>query len=177
MKNVLVLMMGIPGSGKSTIALNKMTNKDIYISRDQIRYSLIEDNEEYFSKEKEVMKIFIDNINSAIQENKYRFIYADATHLNERSRRKVLDNITNKPNKIFLLFINTPLEIALERNNKRIGRERVPEKVIKNMFNSIEMPTEKEGISTVYILNQFGQLDFLATQKYLHEKGDFYDLL
>ena len=52
MNNTLVLMCGAPGSGKTTIAKKLMCNNDLYISRDEIRYSMISDEDEYFSKEK-----------------------------------------------------------------------------------------------------------------------------
>ena len=59
----LYLMCGIPGSGKSTYA---KTNKDLkyckYISRDDIRYSLLKDEDDYFSKEKQVFRTFIAQI-------------------------------------------------------------------------------------------------------------------
>ena len=54
MNNTLVLMCGAPGSGKTTIAKKLMCNNDLYISRDEIRYSMISNEYEYFSKEKEV---------------------------------------------------------------------------------------------------------------------------
>ena len=53
----LILMMGIPGSGKSTWVKNHMKSDDIYISRDEIRFSLLQPGDEYFSKEKEVWRI------------------------------------------------------------------------------------------------------------------------
>lgn len=62
----LVLMCGAPGSGKTTIAKKILCNKDIYISRDEIRYSIITDQDEYFSKEKEVFNEYIRQIDEAL---------------------------------------------------------------------------------------------------------------
>ena len=46
-------MVGIPGSGKSTWAKARCKNNPhaAYISRDEIRFSLLKDEEEYFAKE------------------------------------------------------------------------------------------------------------------------------
>lgn len=153
---ILVLMMGIPGSGKSTWA-NKVLNPkmDSYISRDEIRYSLIKEDEEYFAKENEVLQIFIKKINDAIKNTK-RYVYADATHLNPKSRLKLLKNLTNKPDCIYTAFLDIPLNIALQRNEMRTGRALVPKNAIYNMYKSIILPTKKEGIDVLFKINSEG---------------------
>lgn len=55
----IYLLCGIPGSGKSTWAKNHLDDNSIWISRDLIRFSMVSEEEEYFSKEKEVFKEFI----------------------------------------------------------------------------------------------------------------------
>lgn len=177
MNNTLVLMMGIPGSGKSTIATRLATKKDIYISRDKIRFSLLKDGEDYFSKERLVLKTFINNINKAIETNKYRFIIADATHLSTSSRGKILNHLTTKPKNIFILYIDTPLEIALNRNEGRTERAYVPPQQIIKMYNSIEMPKKEEGISAVFVLDEHGRLNFKKTKELINKEDmEYYDL-
>lgn len=39
------------------------------------------------------------------------------------------------------------------RNDLRTGREKVPHNVIKSMYDSIQEPSIKEGISNVYIID------------------------
>lgn len=170
MKNVLILMVGIPGSGKTTIAKRRASDRDIYISRDEIRFSLLNDGEDYFSKENLVLKTFIKKINQAIESDKYRFIFADATHLNRNSRQKILTHLVTKPATIFAMYVDTPLEVAIARNEKRIGRAYVPPKQIKKMYNSIETPTKQEGIDVVFILDENGNLDFQKSLKV--ERGE-----
>jgi len=41
------------------------------------------------------------------------------------------------------------------RNDLRTGREKVPHNVIKSMYDSIQEPSIKEGISKVYIIDGF----------------------
>ena len=70
MNNTLVLMCGAPGSGKTTIAKKLMCNNDLYISRDEIRYSMISDEDEYFSKEHNLNLFSNEIFSSAIQKKK-----------------------------------------------------------------------------------------------------------
>ena len=52
----------------------------------------------------------------------------------------------------------TPIDIAIERNNQRTGRAKVPAQTIRQMHRTIELPTEKEGIDRLYIVNTEGKV-------------------
>lgn len=82
----------------------------------------------------------------------YDNVFADATHLNFASRNKTISRINVPVDEINVVFLNTPLDICIERNAKREGRKFVPETVIKDMFNKIKVPEKEEGISKVYII-------------------------
>ena len=152
MNNTLVLMCGAPGSGKTTIAKKLMCNNDLYISRDEIRYSMISDEDEYFSKEKEVFNEYIKQIDEALTKN-YHWIFADATQLNVASRSKVLNQLKNKPNQTIVIYMITSLEETLKRNRQRTGRALVPDDVVKKMYKSMQKPTEKEKIDITFFSN------------------------
>ena len=140
------------GSGKSTWLRNNITNKDsVIISRDAIRFDMLKENEPYFSKEKEVYKEFIRQIDEALQNDKE--VWVDQTSLTHAARYKLLQSIHQKPDMIVVYYIKCSLETAIRRNSKRSGRARVPEDVIKNMYEGLEEVTRDEGISYIVIEN------------------------
>lgn len=154
MKKHLYLMMGVPGSGKSTYSKSVLKDGDIYISRDEIRYSLLTEEDDYFAKENEVIKTFIDNIDKSLVNEEYcGDVYADATHLSPKSRAQVLNQLKNK-DKVSAIYLDIPLDLILERNAQRKGRALVPENVVRRMYNSIILPTKAEGIEELIIIDE-----------------------
>ena len=144
----LYMLCGIPGSGKSTWVKKHLDKFDKYVSRDEIRFSMVAEDEEYFSKETEVFKEYCSQITENL--NKGYNVFADATHINKGSRKKLLDNISGFDN-VFCIVIQNPLEITLKRNENRIGtRGYVPKSVIRRMHYQFEFPTHKEGFKTIY---------------------------
>lgn len=150
----LYVMCGVPGSGKSTfVNINIHPDTDVHVSRDACRFRLVKPNEEYFSKEKEVFKFFIDLIDAGLK-NGYN-VYADATHLNTASRNKLLNSITEKPTSIEAIVLKIPLETCLERNRLRKGlRFFVPEDTIKKMYNRFTIPTFNERFDKIHIIEE-----------------------
>lgn len=155
----LFLMMGAPGAGKSYWAHHHLEPTDKYISRDEIRFSFLNDSDEYFAKENEVFNEFIKQINNSL--TIYDRVFADATHLNFASRNKTISKINVPIDEINVVFLDTPLNTCLERNAKRQGRKFVPENVIKNMYKSIRLPEKEEGINKVYIIKDDNKMQIL----------------
>ena len=78
-------MVGIPGSGKSTFAQHYTEDANnistVWISRDEVSYSLISGTDEYFAKEKDVFKIFVKKIKLIlIRNNGIKFSYNGFIH-------------------------------------------------------------------------------------------------
>lgn len=155
MENNLHILIGCPGSGKTTFALSHYdTKKEAYISRDDIRFSMVAENEPYFSKETEVYQEFIYQIINAL-ENGFE-VYADATHLTKQSRYNLIHQLesTKLITGMDAIWMNAPLELCLERNAKRTGRKFVPEEEVKKMYKRLQRPEFEEGFNTIYIVEE-----------------------
>jgi predicted kinase len=148
----LIIMAGIPGSGKSTYAKEHKGENDIYISRDEVRFSLLEENDDYFSKETQVYNKFIETINRALQIGKFDAIWVDATHINKKSRTKLLRRINQPYSSLEAVWLKTPLQTCLNRNNQRTGITKVPDPQIRRMNDGMEEPLFIEGFDKITIV-------------------------
>lgn len=153
MKTKLYLMCGIPGSGKSTYLKTRFIQPPVVVSRDEIRFKMVREDEEYFSHEKEVYNEFINQITQELKF--FQEVFVDATHLNEASRTKLLRSLGGnlKDVEVNIIWIKVPLEVALKQNENRKGtRAYVPETVIRRMASQMTIPTKEEGFEHIYVV-------------------------
>ena len=160
MNKTVYLFCGPPGGGKTTIAKSMMLDipfggETAYISRDEIRFELLKEGEDYFAHEDEVFNTFVDRINHALGSDCCANIFIDATHLSEKSRNKTLDRLHLAEDTILIpVSVRPPLERCLEQNALRSGLARVPETAIRNMYASYKEPTYKEKYNYHYIIHK-----------------------
>lgn len=152
-------MSGIPGSGKSTWIIQQMKPlTDVWISRDNIRFGLLKnDEEDYFAHENQVKQIFFDSIWKSTYDENWDNIFIDATHLTPRARNSVMQHIDEECYCIAVDF-DIDLDTALKRNAKRSGRALVPEDAIIRMYEQYIVPTFKEKFNEIWHVNDAGGL-------------------
>lgn len=161
-KNLFVLV-GVSGSGKSTLA-KKMAEElgasAKIISRDEVRFSMVAEDEEYFSKENEVFKEFIRQIKESLNTNQNTIV--DATHLNCGSRTKLLRAIGTdlEGAVVYAVVVLNDLETILKQNDERKGRAFVPHSVIRRMYITFEAPTLDEGFKEIMFYKN-GELEYI----------------
>lgn len=134
-KPTCYIMSGIPGCGKSTWSRKFTAEHDnvVQISRDEIRFSLLADGEDYFAHEDEVIAIFYAEINEALSAG--HDVIADATHISEKALKQTLRAIKVDCERTLVSF-RVPLKVCLSRNADREGRACVPDHIIKGMARS-----------------------------------------
>lgn len=161
--NNLYVLCGIPGCGKSTWVKKRMSEntsstdqKWAYVSRDEVRFSIIKEEDDYFFKEKQVFQEFVNRICANLSDAWTQNVIADATHLNEISRDKLINAIRRKrpnlPLHITMVYFDIPLEVCKFRNRKREGRALVPDHVMDNMYRSLQFPQLREGLERIEIV-------------------------
>ena len=149
----LYVLCGVPASGKTSFGKSYAKEHDMaYVSRDEVRYTLIEDKEHYFDREDEVYREFTNRIIMNIMNGKS--VIADATHLNPKSRNKLLTYVFKKvqPNSVSAIVINTPFAVCFDRNSKREGLTRVPDNQMYRMRNLYKVPTYNEPFDNIFVV-------------------------
>ena len=147
-KPIFTMLVGLPGSGKSTWAeKNKDLVNEVIHSSDAIREELGDINDQ--SKNEEVFNILHKRIKDDLKNGK-DVIY-DATNLSRKRRINFLSNeLRDIPcEKVCVLFA-TPIEICKKNNASR--ERRVPEEVIEKMVRNFEVPCYQEGWDSIQIV-------------------------
>jgi predicted kinase len=150
--NRVYVLVGVPGSGKSTWIADQLWAKDcVYISSDQ----LIE--EEAARQGKTYNDVFDEYIKTAIALMTEQAIAArdagkdiiwDQTSVSVKSRRKKFLVLPDYEH-IAIVF-DTPKEDKLRRRLSNRPGKNIPWEVVSSMINNFEMPTEEEGFKEVW---------------------------
>jgi predicted kinase len=140
----LIILVGIPGAGKTTLAKKIMEKGFHCLSADPIREELYGNAAEQGDKE-EVFKIFFERFDDAL--SKELDIIIDNTNLNPRQRKPILER-AQKANyaDVQLWLLDVPLDVCLKRNASR--PRVVPDDIVANMFmelNRSGRPQRSEG--------------------------------
>lgn len=147
MMNKLFMMIGIPASGKTSLAeqIAKSEGAEI-VSSDNIRKELY-GNENIQGDSNEVFKTVENRIINGLKNNK-NMIY-DATNINYKRRMSFLQKIIKLKIEKIAIMVATPYEQCLIRNSQR--ERQVPEEVIKRMYFNFYVPQYFEGWDDIQI--------------------------
>ncbi|MBQ8839866.1 MAG: AAA family ATPase [Clostridia bacterium] len=146
----LVMLVGVPASGKSTITEKLASLGYLVLSSDKIRSELY-DLDALFSGDRAEMKkanhAVFNKIASLAKEglSQGKSVLIDATNLNRKNRIYFLRGTTKLLCERICVLVVTPPDICLERNAKRQGAERLPEAEMHKMIGAFECPIKNEG--------------------------------
>lgn len=132
----LVLMVGIPGSGKTTLSKMLIERGYAVLNADSIREELWGDATDQREASK-VFEIFFKRLDDLLDLQKD--IVIDNTNTNPRHREQSIVRARQKGYEdIQLWVLDVPLELCLERNKTR--ERQVPEDIVTKMHSTITGP-------------------------------------
>lgn len=146
-KPIFYMLIGLPGSGKSTTAkyLAQKYNANIH-SSDAIREELSGD-----INNQDINNLVFNTLHRRVKDdlqNGKNCIY-DACNISYKRRMAFLQELKNIPCEKICVLVATPYDVCLERN---VSRDRkVPEDVIKRMYFSFNIPFWYEGWDDIRI--------------------------
>jgi predicted kinase len=175
-KQRFITLGGLPGAGKSTIVTEFEKIGYIVVCPDRIRYRLAKaekGNEDKFESELSNELRRYDMLSWSLAEKnvkKYigegKSVIFDATFNTTKSRRQILSWSREVKFPLIAIYVECPLDEALNRNLIRstteIGKDKdgnivcgryVPEFVIKNKWITQSLPTIQEGFTEVNIIH------------------------
>lgn len=160
----LIVGIGIPGSGKTT-ALKMFAAKNgyLYVCPDEIREKMtghVGDKSKNPEAWEEANKEMFKGLKEAPA------VVFDSTLANPAQRKQFLDSVRetigDEEIKIDGVFVDTPFEIAQERNLKRgeLGEKVVPLQFMERARSGIHdfPPGIEDGLDTLFTLNENQQL-------------------
>ncbi len=139
-KPEFLMLIGLPGSGKSTY-IKKYFNQNLRVhSSDAIRAELSGDE-----NNQNINQLVFETLHNRVKEdlrNGISCVY-DATNISYKRRKAFLDELKNIDCWKVCHVICTPYEVCLTQNEQR---ERVvPEEVIERMYKNFDIPYYYEG--------------------------------
>lgn len=141
------IMVGVPGSGKSTKAKEIAKEYNAYInSSDSIREELYGD-ENILGDSKEVFSLM--NKRTIEKLSNGENVICDATNVSIKTRRVALEVVKDIECEKIVVFMNTPYKESMKRNFSR--ERKVPAYVIGRMNKQLEIPTKEEGFDDIWI--------------------------
>jgi predicted kinase len=144
-KGVVVLAIGLPGSGKSSWFKRHNINP---LSSDTLRQLLFDD-----PTEQRFQDLVFSNLRSML---KARLIarrpmnYVDATNLSTHDRQGWIKMARDFGYEVHGVYFDVPVEVCMERNQRRARV--VPEDVMRRMASKLRPPSFEEGFAKLTVV-------------------------
>jgi len=144
-KGVVVLAIGLPGSGKSSW----FKRHDVVpLSSDMMRSLLFDD-----VREQRFQDLVFSNLRSMLKARliaKRPMNYVDATNLTPQERQHWVKLAKDYQYEVQAIFFDVPLDVCLERHQRR--DRVVPEDVMRRMAAKLKPPAFEEGFAKITVV-------------------------
>ena len=134
----MVIMMGIPGSGKSTFYQRFLEHDFVRVNLDTLK---TRHREELLIKD-----CIVRGQNYVI----------DNTNPQKADRARYIPTAKAAGYHIIGYFMESKLADCMERNRRRVGKARIPDTAIACISNKLEIPRLSEGFDELYFVENNG---------------------
>ncbi len=144
-KGVVVLAIGLPGSGKSSWFKRHSV---VPLSSDMVRSLLFDD-----VREQRFQDLVFSNLRSKLKARliaKRPMNYVDATNLTPQERQHWIKLAKDYQYEVHAVFFDVPLDVCLERHQRR--DRVVPEDVMRRMAAKLKAPAFDEGFAKITVV-------------------------
>jgi predicted kinase len=144
-KGVVVLAIGLPGSGKSSWFKR---HNVVPLSSDMVRSLLFDD-----VREQRFQDLVFSNLRSMLKARliaKRPMNYVDATNLTPQERQHWIKLAKDYQYEVHAVFFDVPLDVCLERHQRR--DRVVPEDVMRRMAAKLKPPAFEEGFAKITVV-------------------------
>lgn len=155
----VVILCGLPASGKSTWVRNNSSKDDFHVSRDAclMREAVAKFGDIHIPYNEAFRKVKQNKVNDRLEKKfkeakEYDRVIVDMTHMSKKSRKRSLSHFGPEYKKKCVVFL-TDLPTLLLRNSKRDGKV-IDERVIERMMRSFYPPSFEEFDEIEYIIGE-----------------------
>ena len=133
----LILLVGLPGSGKSTYYKEHFFNSHVRISNDLLKTKNRTAKLLNYCLETE-MSFVVDNTNTTAVARRQFIQACDEANINRKD-----------PIKKICIWFDCPVATCLKRNDERKEKDKVPKLAILGKAKEFESPTTEEGFDEI----------------------------
>lgn len=150
--NKLYLLVGYPGSGKSTILKNLIKkDTDLILSSDDLREELFGFRDQSRNKE-----LFAELYKRAGDHKDIGDVYIDSTALTRKDRLRVVERFKKKFSLNVICVLRPVDELIVTNEIRKQTKEFIPDDIFKSILGRFQMPTYDEGFDKIYfVINSF----------------------
>jgi predicted kinase len=141
-----ILFVGVQGSGKTSFYCERFFNTHVRINLDMLR-----------TRQREQALV------AACLAAKQPFV-VDNTNPLPSDRARYIGQARRAGFRVVAYYFKTPLRDALQRNNQRSGKQKVPPAAVAAAFRKLQAPSLDEGFDAIHLVTISANGDFVVTE-------------
>ena len=142
-----VIFVGVQGSGKTTFYRDRFFDTHVRINLDMLK-----------TRHREQLLL------AACLAAKQPFV-VDNTNPLPSDRARYIRIAREAGFRVIAYFFDTTLRDAIQRNNQRAGKQKIPVPAIAGAFRKLQVPTLEEGFDDVYSVNVAPEGGFIVSKR------------